>query len=89
MAGSLSLLRLARPGPAGDQAAYAGAQAQEEGPGRGCSAAHRSKKVPGLLGRGRGRLTSPDDRRQALQILDEGMADGARGRELALLPRVD
>jgi len=30
-------------------------------------------------------LTSPDDRRKALQILDEGMADGASGRQLALL----
>jgi len=30
-------------------------------------------------------LTSPDDRRKSLQIRDEGMADGARGRELALL----
>jgi len=30
-------------------------------------------------------LTSTDDRRKALQILDEGMAGGARGRELALL----
>ena len=33
----------------------------------------------------RGRLTSPDDRRKALEILDEGMANGARARELALL----
>ena len=30
-------------------------------------------------------MTSPDDRRQALDILDEGMANGARARELALL----
>jgi len=30
-------------------------------------------------------LTSPDDRRKALEILDEGMANGARARELALL----
>jgi hypothetical protein len=30
-------------------------------------------------------LTSPDDRRKALDILDEGMANGARARELALL----
>jgi len=33
-------------------------------------------------------LTSPVERQEALQILDEGMADGARGRELALLLRV-
>ena len=29
-------------------------------------------------------MTSPDDRRKALEILDEGMAKGARARELAL-----
>lgn len=30
-------------------------------------------------------MTSPDDRRKALQILDEGIADGARAHELAVL----
>ena len=30
-------------------------------------------------------MTSPDDRRKALEILEEGMANGARARELALL----
>ena len=30
-------------------------------------------------------MTSPDDRQKALQILDEGVADGARASELALL----
>ena len=30
-------------------------------------------------------MTSPVDRRKALEILEEGMADGARARELALL----
>ena len=30
-------------------------------------------------------MTSPDDRQKALQILDEGMADGARAHELAVL----
>ena len=30
-------------------------------------------------------MTSPDDRRKALEILDEGRANGARARELALL----
>ena len=30
-------------------------------------------------------MTSPDDRRKALEILDEGMANGARARELAML----
>ena len=30
-------------------------------------------------------MTSPDDRRKALEILDEGMAHGARASELALL----
>jgi len=44
-----------------------------------------SKKDSGLLGRGRKRLTSPNDRRKAVEILDEGMANGARARELALL----
>jgi len=56
-----------------------------KGLGRGFSAAHGSNKDPGLLRRGLGGLTSPDDRRKALQILNEGMADGAHGRELALL----
>ncbi len=74
-----------RAGPAGDQTPKAGAQAQGESPGRGRSAAHGRKKDPGLLGRGRGRLTSPVDRQKALQILDEGIADGARACELALL----
>jgi len=35
--------------------------------------------------RERGRLTSSDDCRKALEILDEGVANGARARELALL----
>ena len=35
------------------------------------------KKVSGLLGRGRGRLTSPADRQKALQILAEGIAADA------------
>ena len=30
-------------------------------------------------------MTSPDDRRKALEILDKGMANGAQARELALL----
>ena len=30
-------------------------------------------------------MTSPDDRRKALEILDEGIANGARAHELALL----
>jgi len=30
-------------------------------------------------------LTSPDDRRKALEILDEGVGNGPRARELALL----
>ena len=30
-------------------------------------------------------MTSPDDRRKALEILDEGIINGARARELALL----
>ena len=30
-------------------------------------------------------MTSPDDRRKALEIIDEGMANGARAREPALL----
>jgi hypothetical protein len=37
-----------------------------------------------LLGRGRGRLTTPDDRRKALGILDDVIANGVRARELAL-----
>ncbi len=52
--------------------------------GGGCTA-DRPKKDSGLLGRGRGRLTSPDDRRKALQILDEGILNGVLARELALL----
>ena len=30
-------------------------------------------------------MSSPDDRRKALESLDEGMANSARARELALL----
>ncbi|PZV23865.1 MAG: hypothetical protein DCF18_04915 [Cyanobium sp.] len=37
------------------------------------------------MGRGRGRLTCPGDRRKALQILDEGIVDGASAHELAVL----
>jgi hypothetical protein len=44
----------------------------------------RLKKDSDLLGRARRRLTSPE-RQKALQILDEGMADGARAHELAVL----
>lgn len=43
------------------------------------------EKDPGLVGRGRGRLTPLDDRRKALGILDEGIAAGARATELARL----
>jgi putative transposase len=41
------------------------------------------KKDPGLLGRGRGGLTAPEDRRKALEILDAAVAAGARAREVA------
>ena len=44
-----------------------------------------SQKNPGLLGRGRGGLTTPDDRQKALEILEEGIAAGARASELAKL----
>ena len=37
------------------------------------------------LGRGLGRLTCPGDRRKGLQILDDGIADGARAHQLAVL----
>ena len=40
------------------------------------------QKNPGLLGRGRGGLTTPDDRQKALEILEEGIAAGARASEL-------
>jgi hypothetical protein len=43
------------------------------------------KEDSGLLGRGRGRLTSPHDSRKALDILDERMTNGARVREVSLL----
>jgi hypothetical protein len=73
-----------RPEPARDQTHEAGVAPQREGSSRGGSAVDGGKKEPGLLGRGRGRLTSPDDRKKALQILDEGIADGARGHELGV-----
>ena len=38
-----------------------------------------------LLGRGRGGLTAPEDRRKALEILDEAVTAGARAREVAAL----
>ncbi len=63
----------------------AGAQAEGECSCGGSSPVDGSKKDPGLLGRGRGRLTSPIDRHKALQILDEGMADGSRASELVRL----
>jgi hypothetical protein len=44
-----------------------------------------SQKIQAFWGRERGQLTSPDARRNALEILDEGMANGVRGRELVLL----
>ncbi len=73
------------PGSAGDQAAQTRAQAKGESLGGGGSAADRLTNDSGLLGKGRGRLTSPDDRRKALEILDEVIADGARAHELAVL----
>ncbi len=51
---------------------------QGQGAGGGGCIADRLKKDPGLLGRGRGGLTSPADRRKALEILDAGLAAGAR-----------
>jgi len=39
------------------------------------------QKNPGLLGRGRGGLTTPDDRQKALEILEEGIAAGGRASE--------
>ncbi len=44
-----------------------------------------SKKDPGLMGRVRGGLTSPADRRKALEILDGAVAAGPRAREVAAL----
>jgi len=44
-----------------------------------------AKKNPGLLGRGLGGLTTPDDRQKALEILLEGISDGARASELTKL----
>jgi len=48
--------------PAGDQTPQIGAAPQGEGPGGGRSVADHLKKEPGLLGRGRGRMTTPDGR---------------------------
>ena len=45
----------------------------------------RGKEDPGLLGRGQGRMSPPDDHRKALGIPDEGIAAGARAIELAML----
>ncbi len=72
-------------GSAGDQAAPAGAAPQGQGPGGGGGIADRLKKDPGLLGRGRGGLTAPEDRRKTLEILDAAVAAGARAREAAAL----
>ena len=52
-------------GPAGDQAAATGGAPQGESSGGGGCTADRLKKDSGLLGRGRGRLTSPDAREAA------------------------
>jgi putative transposase len=58
---------------------------RRKGTGGGGGIADRLTKDPGLLGRGRGGLTSPEDRRKALKILDAGMAAGARACKLAEL----
>ena len=68
-----------------DQTAAAGTAPQGQSAGGGRGIADGVKKDPGLLGRGRGGLTSPVDRRKALEILDAGMAAGARSCELATL----
>jgi len=44
-----------------------------------------SKKDPGLLGRGRGGLTTSADRRKALEILEAALAAGARAAAVARL----
>ena len=54
-------------------------------PCRDSSFVYYCKKDLGLLGRGRGRLTSPADRQKALKILAEEIAAGARASELAKL----
>lgn len=58
-------------------------------PERRCcgSVADRLRKDRGLLGRGRGRggLTSPEDRRKALVVLDATVAAGAQARDVAAL----
>jgi hypothetical protein len=62
------------PAPEGDLAPQTGAALQG---GRACGGsitADRLKQDSGLLRGRRGRLTSPDDRRKALEILDEGIA---------------
>ena len=46
-----------------------------------------AKKNPGLLWRGRGGLTTPDDRQKALEIREEGIAAGARANELDPTPQ--
>lgn len=74
-------------GSARNQATRAGAAPQGEGFGGGGGVADRLKQDPGLLGRGRGGLTSPEDRRKALKILDAARAAGARDRALATAVR--
>jgi hypothetical protein len=70
------------PGSAGDQATQTRVQAGGKSPGGGGSTVDRLKTDSGLLGRGRGRKTSPDDRRKVLQILHKGIAVGAQARSL-------
>ena|GEM_PF-4845120 len=71
------LRRKKNPGGLGGVAEWSG--------GRCGSTVDCRKKNPGLLGRGRGRLTTTDDRRKALQILGEGIAAHTLASELAKL----
>ncbi len=72
-------------GSAGNQTAATGTAPKGQGPGGDSSIVDHLKKDPGLLGRGRGGLTSPEDRQKALEILEDGLCSDNRAQTLAAL----
>lgn len=70
-------------GVAGDQPVAAGASPQGQGAGGDGATVDRFKLDPGLLGRVRGGLTAPQDRRKALKLYDSVIAAGALAGKVA------
>ena len=68
-----------------DHTAAAATAPYGQGSGEGGGSADGFKKDSGLLGRGKGRLTSTDDRRKALEIHNGAICAGARAHAVSAM----